>query len=79
MRQVPRNGRGGPEELIRYTVKGQPVPGRRYWSHPAGQVFVAQFQRKSVLMMREHHQRRIPLILNDANPGEMHLQFVHTA
>ncbi|CTQ75562.1 hypothetical protein [Roseibium alexandrii] len=79
MRQVPRDGGGSSEERIRHTVKGQPATGRRYSSHLAGQVFTAQFQRKSVLMMHEHHQRRVPLILNDANPGEMHLQFVHTA
>jgi hypothetical protein len=29
-------------------------------------------------MMLWHHLRQLRLILNDADPGEMHLQFVHT-
>ncbi|MBO6757896.1 MAG: hypothetical protein JJ902_16295 [Roseibium sp.] len=55
------------------------MPDRRLSSHPKGRTRIAQTRRKSVLMIGAHHLRRISLILSDAFPGEMHLQFVQRA
>ncbi|XYK81334.1 MAG: hypothetical protein ROO70_03755 [Labrenzia sp.] len=79
MRQVPRYGGDGPAERIGHTLQGLSVSDRRFLSNPRGRVSIPQFRRKSVLMMHKHHHHQISLILKDANPGEMHLQFAHTA
>ncbi|MBO6755521.1 MAG: hypothetical protein JJ902_04290 [Roseibium sp.] len=55
------------------------MPDRRSSSHPKGRTCIAQTRRKSVLMMGAHHLRRMSLILDDAFPGEMHLQCAHRA
>ncbi|MBO6754795.1 MAG: hypothetical protein JJ902_00570 [Roseibium sp.] len=55
------------------------MPDRCFSSHPKGRARIAQTQRKSDLRMGPRHLRRMSLILDDAFPGEMHLQSVHRA
>ncbi|POF29728.1 hypothetical protein [Roseibium marinum] len=79
MRKEAGDGREGSAERIGDTVKDFFASDRSLLSHPKDRVSIAQSQRQSVLMMGRHHLHRNDLILNDAAPGEMHLQLVHTA
>jgi hypothetical protein len=67
-----------PQGISRDTYKGLFAPVRWVLSHPQGRTCIAQSLRDPVSMMLQHHLRQLRLILNYANPGEMHLQCVRT-
>ena len=77
--QTAKNGGNGPAERMAYTFKGIFPSDCRRVVHPNGPGLHRPTSRQFWLDDAPHRLRQLYLVLNDAFPGEMHLQFVHTA